>query len=128
MITFVLILLGIVVIAWGAMYAWEWCKCFMYQSKEIKGTVMPGTGTATKMGYPTINVSTVECRPGVYKVQHEKHGDGYAFVTEPKVAEVHFLKEDITHEDPTLTCQIVERMENYGNGFIQAMYRGLKSR
>jgi FAD synthase len=128
MIKLVLILLGIVVIAWGAMYVWDWCRCFMYQATEIKGTVVPGTGMASKMGYPTINVSTAECRPGVYRVQHEKHGEGYAFVTEPKVAEVHFVGKDIVHSDPTLTCQVIERMDNYGNGFIQAVYRGLKSR
>ena len=107
---------------WGKVVCWTWGT-----PKEIKGKIIKGMGRGTMLGYPTVNMTIRKTQPGLYRIKHPQHGAGFAFVTEPTFAEVHFSKApgDISDQQ-TLECLVVQKIKPGNKGIVTAMHGGLR--
>ena len=79
----------------------------MYLKDDLKGEVIKGIGLASKLGFPTINITNdLNIEPNVYFIVHKHHGLGSAIVMKD-YCEVHFMDEPQNKEE-YLECKILK--------------------
>ena len=93
----------------------------------MRGKVFKGIGLASKIGFPTINITNEADVPsGLYLVNSPLYGDGIAFVL-PHICEIHFMK-DLIFKESYLECSIVQKVQPPNtDGVVDVFYNGIKA-
>jgi hypothetical protein len=95
--------------------------------RYLYGHVVEGFKLGSKIGFPTINLrGKFITKPGIYEIKHHQYGKGIAFITNKETAEIHFSNQ-IYFNDSYLLIKIIKKINNFGNGIINAFYKGIQN-